>query len=119
MARDILSVQATLIASESAFSTSGGVLSIRRTRLIPASLEMCMRLKDHMDAAERVQHTSNFENSLDFEAEILKEVVQEHEAIALSDEEVAMDEAASKARSTLSCPTRSSDVLCFKFMYYV
>nr|GEX48570.1 zinc finger BED domain-containing protein RICESLEEPER 2-like [Tanacetum cinerariifolium] len=52
MARDILSVQATSVASESAFSTS----------------------------------------------EILKEEVQEHEAIALSDEEVAMDEAASEAR---------------------
>nr|GEV32398.1 high mobility group B protein 7 [Tanacetum cinerariifolium] len=68
MARDILSVQATSIASESAFSTSGRVLSIRRTRLTPASLEMCMCLKDHMDAAERVQHISNLENSLDFEA---------------------------------------------------
>ncbi|GJW18966.1 zinc finger BED domain-containing protein RICESLEEPER 2-like protein [Tanacetum coccineum] len=99
MARDILSVQATSVASESAFSTSDRVLSIRRTRLTPTSLEMCMCLKDHMDAAERVQHTSNLENSLDFEAEILEEEVQEHEAITLSDEELAMDEAASKARS--------------------
>ncbi|GKA21497.1 zinc finger BED domain-containing protein RICESLEEPER 2-like protein [Tanacetum coccineum] len=72
MARDILSVQATSVASESAFSTS----------------------------ADRVQHTSNLENSLDFEAEILEEEVQEHEAIALSDEEVALDEAASEARSS-------------------
>ncbi|GJW95920.1 zinc finger BED domain-containing protein RICESLEEPER 2 [Tanacetum coccineum] len=100
MAQDILSVQATSVASESAFSTSGRVLSIRRTRLTPASLEMCMCLKDHMDAAERVQHTFNLENSLDFEAKILEEEVQEHEAIALSDEEVAMDEAASEARSS-------------------
>nr|GEU75773.1 zinc finger BED domain-containing protein RICESLEEPER 2 [Tanacetum cinerariifolium] len=60
---------------------------------------MCMCLKDHMDAAERVQHTSNLENSLDFEEEILEEEVQEHEAIALSYEEVALDEAASEARS--------------------
>ncbi|GJW61214.1 zinc finger BED domain-containing protein RICESLEEPER 2 [Tanacetum coccineum] len=67
MARDILSVQATL---------------------------------DHMDAAKRVQHTSNLKNSLDFEAEILEEELKEHEAIALSDEEVAMDEAASEARSS-------------------
>ncbi|GJU99813.1 RNA-directed DNA polymerase, eukaryota [Tanacetum coccineum] len=36
MAMDILSVQATSVASESAFSTSGRVLSIRRTRLTPA-----------------------------------------------------------------------------------
>ncbi|GJV08389.1 zinc finger BED domain-containing protein RICESLEEPER 2-like protein [Tanacetum coccineum] len=40
MAMDILSVQATSVASESTFSTSGRVLSIRRTRLTPASLEM-------------------------------------------------------------------------------
>nr|GEW65869.1 zinc finger BED domain-containing protein RICESLEEPER 2-like [Tanacetum cinerariifolium] len=40
MAMDILSVQATSVASESAFSTSGRVLSIRRIRLTPASLEM-------------------------------------------------------------------------------
>ncbi|GKB33825.1 zinc finger BED domain-containing protein RICESLEEPER 2-like protein [Tanacetum coccineum] len=100
MARYILSVQATSVASESAFSTSGRVLSIRRTRLTPAFLDMCMCLKDHMDAADRVQHTSNLKNSLDFEAEILEEEVQEHEAIALSDEEVALDEAASEARSS-------------------
>ncbi|GJZ86808.1 zinc finger BED domain-containing protein RICESLEEPER 2 [Tanacetum coccineum] len=99
MARDILSVQATSVASESVFSTSGRVLSIRRTRLIPASLEMCMCLKDHLDATERNQHTSNLENCLDFEAEILEEEVLEHEAIALSDEEVALNEAASEARS--------------------
>ncbi|GKD66352.1 zinc finger BED domain-containing protein RICESLEEPER 3, partial [Tanacetum coccineum] len=40
MAQDILSVQTTSAASESAFSTSGRVLSIQRTRLTPASLEM-------------------------------------------------------------------------------
>ncbi|GJR88879.1 zinc finger BED domain-containing protein RICESLEEPER 2 [Tanacetum coccineum] len=58
-------------AFESAFSTSGKVLSIRRTRLTPTSLEMCMCLKDHLDATERIQHTSNLENALDFEKEIL------------------------------------------------
>ncbi|GKD65766.1 zinc finger BED domain-containing protein RICESLEEPER 2-like protein, partial [Tanacetum coccineum] len=72
MTRDILSVQATSVAFESAFSTS----------------------------VERVQHTSNLENSLDFEAKILEEEVQELEAITLSDEEVAMDEAASEVRSS-------------------
>ncbi|GJV33468.1 putative AC transposase [Tanacetum coccineum] len=40
IAMDIISVQPSLVASESAFSTSGRVLSIRRTRLTPASLEM-------------------------------------------------------------------------------
>ncbi|GJV30973.1 zinc finger BED domain-containing protein RICESLEEPER 2 [Tanacetum coccineum] len=41
MAMDILSVQASSVASESAFSTSGRLLTIRRTRLTPESLEMC------------------------------------------------------------------------------
>nr|GEW20460.1 Gag-Pol polyprotein [Tanacetum cinerariifolium] len=99
MARDILSVQATSVASESAFSTSGNVLSIRRTRLTPTSLEMCMCLKDHLDVTDRIQHTSNLENSLDFEEDILEEEVLENEVIALSDEEIALDEAASEARS--------------------
>ncbi|GJS52711.1 zinc finger BED domain-containing protein RICESLEEPER 2 [Tanacetum coccineum] len=87
-------------ASESAFSTSGRVLAIRRTRLTPASLEMCMCLKDHMDATEWIQHASNLEKYLDFEAEILEEEVLEHEAIALSNEEVTLDEAASEAISS-------------------
>nr|GEZ36735.1 TMV resistance protein N-like [Tanacetum cinerariifolium] len=52
MAMDLISVQASSVASEFAFSTSGMVLSIRRTRLTPASLEMCMCLKDHLDAKE-------------------------------------------------------------------
>ncbi|GKC04090.1 zinc finger BED domain-containing protein RICESLEEPER 2-like protein [Tanacetum coccineum] len=47
------------VASESEFSTSGRVLSIRRTRLTPASLEMCMCLTDHLDAKERKQDASS------------------------------------------------------------
>nr|GEU50351.1 zinc finger BED domain-containing protein RICESLEEPER 2 [Tanacetum cinerariifolium] len=99
MAMDLISVLATSVASESSFSTSERVLFVRRTRLTPASLEMCMCLKDHMDATEHIQHTSNLENALDFEEEILDEKVQENEAIALSDEEITLDEAASEARS--------------------
>ncbi|GJT52312.1 zinc finger BED domain-containing protein RICESLEEPER 2-like protein [Tanacetum coccineum] len=57
-------------------------------------------LSDHLDATEWIQHASNLENCLDFKAEILEEDVLEHEAIALSDEEVALDEAASEARSS-------------------
>ncbi|GKA26553.1 zinc finger BED domain-containing protein RICESLEEPER 3 [Tanacetum coccineum] len=95
MARDILSVQATSVAFELAFPTSGRVL----TRLTPASLEMCMCLKDHLDATDRIQHTLSLENSLDFEEEILEEEVLENEAIALSDKEIALDEAVSEARS--------------------
>ncbi|GJV64778.1 putative reverse transcriptase domain-containing protein [Tanacetum coccineum] len=99
MAQDMLSVQATSIAFESAFSTSGRVLSIRRIRLTPASLEMCMCLKDHLDAEDQIQNTSSLEHSLDFEEDILEEEVQDNEAIPLSDEEIALDEAASEAIS--------------------
>ncbi|GJY64113.1 zinc finger BED domain-containing protein RICESLEEPER 2 [Tanacetum coccineum] len=55
------------IASESAFSTSGRVLSIRRTRLTPTYLEMCICLKDHLDAAERIQHITSIEDGLEYE----------------------------------------------------
>nr|GEX34812.1 zinc finger BED domain-containing protein DAYSLEEPER-like [Tanacetum cinerariifolium] len=72
MAMDILSVQANSVASKSAFSTSGRVLSIRITRLTPASLEMY------------------------FEEEILNVEMQANEAIPLSDEEIALDAASSE-----------------------
>ncbi|GJV62434.1 zinc finger BED domain-containing protein RICESLEEPER 2 [Tanacetum coccineum] len=55
IAMDIISVQASSVASESAFSTSGRVLSIRRTRLTLGLLEMCMCLMDHLDAQEHKQ----------------------------------------------------------------
>ncbi|GJS13840.1 zinc finger BED domain-containing protein RICESLEEPER 2 [Tanacetum coccineum] len=73
MARDLLSVQASIVASEFVFSTSGRVLSIRRTRLMSASLEMCICLKDHLDADE---------------------------PNIIFDEELALDEATSEARSS-------------------
>nr|GEW80843.1 zinc finger BED domain-containing protein RICESLEEPER 3 [Tanacetum cinerariifolium] len=99
MARDMLSVQATSVAFEFAFSTSGRVLPILRTRLTPASLEMCMCLKDHLDAQDRIQNTSSREHSLDFEEDILEEEVPYNEAIQVSDEEIALDEAANEAMS--------------------
>nr|GEW72641.1 hypothetical protein [Tanacetum cinerariifolium] len=42
---------------------------------------------------ERKQHTSNLENALDFEEEILDAEVLENEAIPLSDEEITLDAA--------------------------
>nr|GEW14197.1 zinc finger BED domain-containing protein RICESLEEPER 2 [Tanacetum cinerariifolium] len=96
MAMDIISVQATSVAYESAFSTSGRVLSIRKTRLTPASLEMCMCLKDHLDAQERKQHKSSLENALDFEEEILDAEVQQNEAISLSEEKITLYVASSE-----------------------
>ncbi|GKA68433.1 zinc finger BED domain-containing protein RICESLEEPER 2 [Tanacetum coccineum] len=91
MAMDIISVQASSVASESAFSTSGRVLSIRRTRLTPASLEMCMCLKDHLDAKERKQDKCPLETPLDFEEGVFDDEVQQNEAIPLSDEEITLD----------------------------
>nr|GEW05943.1 zinc finger BED domain-containing protein RICESLEEPER 2 [Tanacetum cinerariifolium] len=96
MAMDILSVQATSVASEFAFSTSGRVLSIRRTRLTQASLEMCMCLKDHLDTQERKHDKSTLETLVDFEEEILDAEVQANEAIPLFDEEIALDAASSE-----------------------
>ncbi|GKD56155.1 hypothetical protein Tco_1289542, partial [Tanacetum coccineum] len=72
-------------------STSGRVLSIQRSRLTSASLEMCMCLKDHLDAKERKQDKSPLEIPLDFEKDVLDDEVQRNEAIPLSDEEIALD----------------------------
>ncbi|GJY55650.1 probable protein phosphatase 2C 15 [Tanacetum coccineum] len=47
---------------------------------------------------DRIQHTSNLENCLDFEEEIFDEEELANEAISLIDEEIALDEAASEAR---------------------
>ncbi|GJT32880.1 zinc finger BED domain-containing protein RICESLEEPER 2 [Tanacetum coccineum] len=102
MARDLLTVQASTIALESAFSISGMVLLIRRTRLTPTSLEMCIFYKDCLDAAERIQHISSLEDELDIEQELLNVEVESDFSISHSDEEIALDEAASEARSEAS-----------------
>ncbi|GJY59859.1 zinc finger BED domain-containing protein RICESLEEPER 2-like protein [Tanacetum coccineum] len=60
---------------------------------------MARDILNHLDATDRIQHTSNLENSLDFKEEILEEEVLENEAMALFDEEIALDEATSEARS--------------------
>ncbi|GKA33462.1 zinc finger BED domain-containing protein RICESLEEPER 2-like protein [Tanacetum coccineum] len=91
MAMDILSVQASSVASESAFSTSGRLLTIRRTRLTPESLEMCMCLKDHLDAHERKQNSSPLELPLDVEEGVFNDEVQQNEATQLTDQEIALD----------------------------
>ncbi|KAD5508283.1 hypothetical protein E3N88_15986 [Mikania micrantha] len=92
MARDLLSVQASTVASEFAFSPSGRVLSIRRTRLTPASLEMCICLKDHLDAMERVQNHTLLEGELEIEEFIHDVEVEEGMTFPLSNEEQTMDE---------------------------
>nr|GEX24323.1 zinc finger BED domain-containing protein RICESLEEPER 2-like [Tanacetum cinerariifolium] len=91
MAMDLISVQAYSVASESAFSTSRRVLSIHRTRLTLASLEMCMCLKDHLDAKERKQDKCPLEIPLDFEDDVFDDEVQRNKVIPLSDEKIALD----------------------------
>nr|GEU78524.1 zinc finger BED domain-containing protein RICESLEEPER 2-like [Tanacetum cinerariifolium] len=60
MAMDILSVQATSVASESAFSTSEMVLSIRRTRLTSASLEMSNVMSEPGSGGEEAEAEANY-----------------------------------------------------------
>nr|GEU65191.1 hypothetical protein [Tanacetum cinerariifolium] len=66
-------------------------LPIRRTRLTPASLEMCMCLKDHLDAKERKQDKCPLETPLHFEEDVFDDEVQRNKAIPLFDEEIALD----------------------------
>ncbi|GKC52023.1 hypothetical protein Tco_1074768 [Tanacetum coccineum] len=91
-----------LQSSESAFSISGKVLSMRRTKLTPASLDLGICLKDHLDAGERIQHISSHEGELDIEQELYDVEVEAGFVISLSDEKITLDEAASEARSEAS-----------------
>ncbi|GKD68857.1 hypothetical protein Tco_1322947 [Tanacetum coccineum] len=63
MAMDIISVQASLVASES----------------------------DHLDAKERKQDKCPLETPLDFEKGVFDDEVKQNEAFPLSDEEIALD----------------------------
>ncbi|GJT76869.1 zinc finger BED domain-containing protein RICESLEEPER 2-like protein [Tanacetum coccineum] len=65
MARDLLTVQTSTVASESAFSVSGRVISPRRTKLTLVAVEVCICLKDHIDSVEKIQRISPLEG--DFE----------------------------------------------------
>ena len=93
MARDLLTVQASTVASESAFSVSGRVISAWRTKWTPTLVEMCICLKNHLDAAERIQHVTTLEELAPFEMEkrIYAEEVTAGEAKPLSDEELQME----------------------------
>nr|GFC09306.1 zinc finger BED domain-containing protein RICESLEEPER 2 [Tanacetum cinerariifolium] len=69
--------------------------SIRRTRLTPTSLEMCICLKDHLDAQERILHISNLEGDcLDIEEQLLEVDAEAGYAINLADEEINPEEQA-------------------------
>ncbi|KAK1414581.1 hypothetical protein QVD17_30328 [Tagetes erecta] len=65
MDRDLLSSQTSTVASESAFSTCGRVISLRRTRLSTEAVEMCICLKNHLDAVDRIQHLTSLEDGIE------------------------------------------------------
>ncbi|KAK8921704.1 hypothetical protein KSP39_PZI020252 [Platanthera zijinensis] len=62
MARDLLTIQASIVVSESAFSLSGRILK-RRSRLNEESLELYICYKDYLDATKRKPHISALEES--------------------------------------------------------
>ena len=59
IARDLLTPPASTVASESAFSSGGRVLTDRRNRLASETVEMSICLKDWLDAEKRKQDTPN------------------------------------------------------------
>jgi hypothetical protein len=60
IARDILSIPVTTVSSESAFSTSGRVISPHRSRLAPKMIEalMCMQAWSHADMLGNYQNNA-------------------------------------------------------------
>ncbi|KAK8918966.1 hypothetical protein KSP39_PZI022048 [Platanthera zijinensis] len=63
MARDLLIIQPSIIASESTFSLSCRILNERRSRLSDESLEICICYKNHLDAMKRRQHVASIKDS--------------------------------------------------------
>ena len=56
MARDLVTPPASTVASESAFSTGGRVLTDTRNRLASEAIEMTICGKDWLDAESRTQN---------------------------------------------------------------
>ncbi|GKA25041.1 zinc finger BED domain-containing protein RICESLEEPER 2-like protein [Tanacetum coccineum] len=65
MARDLLSVQESTVAFESAFSVSGRVISPQRTKLTPTSVKVFICFKHHLNSIERIQHISPLEGEFE------------------------------------------------------
>nr|GEX32922.1 zinc finger BED domain-containing protein RICESLEEPER 2 [Tanacetum cinerariifolium] len=58
------------------------VISPRRTKLTPTSVEVCICLKDHLDSMERIQHQSRLEGELE---QVEEQIHEEEIAINLAD----------------------------------
>ncbi|GJW78507.1 hypothetical protein Tco_0140189 [Tanacetum coccineum] len=61
---------------------------------------MYICLKDHLDAAERIQNISSLEDGLEYEEQSHDVEVTTGEAYTISDEKTALDEAPGEARSS-------------------
>ena len=71
IAQDVLTVQASTVASESCFSLSGRILSERRSSLSARSLQLCICFEDYLDSVKRKQDTKSLEDGC------LKEIEEE------------------------------------------
>ena len=72
IARDILTIPASTVASEQAFSASGRLIDPRRTMLQEETVETCMCLRDWYQAEDREQHL------IDDDIEIEDELAELH-----------------------------------------
>lgn len=55
MTRDLLIIHASMVVLKYAFSVSG-VISPRRTKLVPLLVEVCICLKDYLNNVEHIQN---------------------------------------------------------------
>nr|GEW54638.1 zinc finger BED domain-containing protein RICESLEEPER 2-like [Tanacetum cinerariifolium] len=110
MARDLLTVQASTVALESAFSVSGRVISPRRIKLTPSAVEACICLKDHLDSMERIQNISPLEGDLE---RVEEEIHSEEIAMSLAEMEskVPMERQVLPATMVFSLPFRSYHIM--------
>ncbi|CAI9268238.1 unnamed protein product [Lactuca saligna] len=93
MAMDVLTVQASNLASECCFSHSGRILSARRCMLSDESVQMSVMLKDYYDSMERVQNSVDLEEGLThMETEILVDEMEKRGAEVSSYTNTDVDE---------------------------
>nr|GEX92874.1 hypothetical protein [Tanacetum cinerariifolium] len=72
---------------------NGKVISPRRTKLTPTSVEVCNCLKDHLDSVEQIQHVSPLEGELEqVEEHIHTEEISINMADHIDEEEDTIDE---------------------------
>nr|GEW43340.1 hypothetical protein [Tanacetum cinerariifolium] len=110
MARDLLSVQASTVASESAFSLSGKGIIDMKNKTNTGILEKCICLKDHLDAQERIQHILNLEGDcLEIEEQLLEVEAEAGYAINIADEEINLEEQAMSGSELINEEIRNSN----------